>query len=158
MTKGLFDLGKSPFLVSNDNSEKDKTRAFKTSQKNHIYDEQEGKCSMCGEKTPRSIMHFHHEKAYAKGGKTITSNAKGLCPNCHAKVHHKERVKEADKPNKERNTNPFSVNGSNPFMSDNRKSGGIFASTGSNNIFKTTNKNIFETSNKKKKQKNPWEF
>ncbi len=90
---------------------KDSRRSFTATQKKEILYQQDNKCasSLCRHKKldPRAT-HFHHEKPWSSGGRTIISNGKALCAECHEIVSHKQRVKNVDKKRTNRDSNPFS--------------------------------------------------
>lgn len=54
------------------------------SYKDYIYEQQNGKCLLCG---CNSIDNYHHIVPKSKGGSDTASNIAGLCLNCHHKVH-----------------------------------------------------------------------
>jgi hypothetical protein len=78
-------------------TERDTRRAFTSTQKNEILYQQDNKCAICHEKLDPRAKHFHHEKPWSSGGRTITQNGRALCANCHEKETHKERLKKVDK-------------------------------------------------------------
>mgnify|MGYP003979910157 FL=1 len=53
----------------------------------------QGKCQLCGEDAPfenkyrEPFLEAHHVKWLARGGDDVITNAVGLCPNCHRKMH-----------------------------------------------------------------------
>ena len=86
---------------------KDIRRAFTKTQQNEILYQQDGKCAKCHEKLDPRATEFDHKKPWASGGRTIKTNGRALCANCHRKITHETRLKRVDKKRKPRNTNPF---------------------------------------------------
>src|SRR3989337_3857429 len=62
---------------------KDSRRSFTTTQKKEILYQQDNKCAKCHEKLDPRAMHFHHEKPWGSGGRTITANGRALDAKCH---------------------------------------------------------------------------
>ncbi|MDH5744583.1 MAG: HNH endonuclease, partial [Candidatus Aminicenantes bacterium] len=85
---------------------RDSRRAFNQTQKKAILHQQDYKCAKCHEKLDLRATHFHHEKPWASGGRTITENGRALCSKCHDILSHKERLKQTDK---KRRKKPLSV-------------------------------------------------
>jgi hypothetical protein len=99
-------------MFLSDKPKRDKRRAFALSQKHEIWTQQDGKCAgtYCGHKKldPRTV-EYDHKKPWASRGRTITTNGRALCANCHKIETHKKRLKKVEKrPRKE--TNIFGVN------------------------------------------------
>jgi hypothetical protein len=76
---------------------RDGRRAFTTTQKNEILHQQDGKCAECHKKLDVRVIEYHHIKAWAAQGRTVTQNGAALCPTCHKLKTHKERLKSIDK-------------------------------------------------------------
>jgi len=113
MPKSPYDFDVSSILSGGQEKKKptrDSRRAFSQTQRNHIFAQQDGKCAECHEKLDFTTVRYHHAKPWAYGGRTITVNGRALCPNCHAKITHKERLKKVDKKRTQKQTNPFYVN------------------------------------------------
>jgi len=99
---GLFDDFNTGYnLGIGVKSKKRKRKTVPTSIKKEVLYKQNYKCAKCGKKLPPT-RHFHHKKAISKGGKNTIGNIIALCPNCHAKIHHRERVRTANKKVKEK--------------------------------------------------------
>lgn len=60
-------------------------RAFTQSQKEQMYEEQQGICPGCGKHFELSEMEADHWKPWSKGGKTELKNLKMLCADCNRK-------------------------------------------------------------------------
>ncbi|UCD13583.1 MAG: HNH endonuclease [Thermoplasmatales archaeon] len=76
---------------------KKKTRStISKSIKNEVLVRQGYKCYKCRRTLP-AVKHFHHKRPVSKGGKNTLANIIALCPNCHSKHHHKQRVRKADR-------------------------------------------------------------
>jgi 5-methylcytosine-specific restriction endonuclease McrA len=91
---------------------RDKRRAFTRTQKNEIWAQQDGECASanCGHaKLDTRSVEYDHKKSWASRGRTITTNGRALCANCHKIETHKKRLKKVEKrPKKE--INPFAIN------------------------------------------------
>jgi hypothetical protein len=81
----LEDLGLKP-----------KRQPIASSQKNKIWDRQNGKCAICGKPLQRSSTHYDHIKEVSKGGLSTTSNLRAVCADCHYQRHNEDRAKKAD--------------------------------------------------------------
>ena len=60
-------------------------RTFDDYIKSSIYEQQGGKCAICGKSFKISEMHADHKKAWSKGGKTVAENCQMLCRDCNLK-------------------------------------------------------------------------
>lgn len=60
------------------------------SNKEYIWEKQEGKCLLCGD----SIEQYHHIVPRSKGGSNSVKNVVGLCSKCHVEVHKDEKEKD----------------------------------------------------------------
>lgn len=49
------------------------------------YEEQDGKCAICGKPFPQSKMHGDHITPWSKGGRTVYENLQMLCRDCNLK-------------------------------------------------------------------------
>lgn len=58
------------------------------------------KCERCGKKMKKGIWHFHHKDG--NPSHNTVSNIILICPNCHAELHHKERLRKASKKTKKK--------------------------------------------------------
>ncbi len=108
---GLFDDFKVDYDMGiGAKPEKRRRKSVPTSIKKEVLYKQNYKCAKCGKKLPPT-RHFHHKKAVSKGGKNTVSNVIALCPNCHAKIHHRQRVKKANKKAraKKKKKNPWEI-------------------------------------------------
>lgn len=54
-------------------------RAFEDNVRRTKYEQQKGKCSICGKPFPFEEMHGDHIKPWSKGGKTVPDNCQMLC-------------------------------------------------------------------------------
>jgi hypothetical protein len=107
-----FKLPKNTFpSIGKTTPKRDTRRTFTATQKKEILYQQGGKCasSECQHKKldPRAT-HFHHEKPWGSGGRTIIANGRALCADCHEIASHRQRVKDVDKKRPTRDSNPFS--------------------------------------------------
>lgn len=89
-------------------TKKDSRRSFSPTQKKEILYQQDGKCARCHKKLDPRATHFHHEKAWASGGRTKVVNGRALCADCHEIISHRDRLKQVDKKRTPKDTNPFS--------------------------------------------------
>lgn len=64
-------------------------RTFDDYIKSTIYEQQGGKCAICGKSFEVSEMHADHIKAWSKGGKTVAENCQMLCVDCNLKKSNK---------------------------------------------------------------------
>jgi hypothetical protein len=81
-------------------AKRDSKRAFSQTQKNQILKQQNGKCAgkWCKHgKLDPTATHFHHIKGWADGGETKVKNGAAVCPNCHVKIAHEERLAKQEK-------------------------------------------------------------
>ena len=62
-----------------------KLRAFSDSDKDTMYERQQGICPMCGGHFERNEMHGDHIVTWSKGGKTTLDNGQMLCKDCNLK-------------------------------------------------------------------------
>lgn len=60
-------------------------RQFDERTKATIYEQQGGKCAICGKHFEISEMHADHKKAWSSGGKTVAENCQMLCADCNLK-------------------------------------------------------------------------
>lgn len=124
---GSIDLGfkpkrkqQSPLNIGfglpqqNKEVERDTRRSFSQSQRNDIWDKQNGKCARCKNPLKRASTHYDHITPWERGGRTEVKNGQALCANCHSEKTNKDRLKKVDKKRKSRNTNPSFSN--NPFL------------------------------------------
>lgn len=95
MPKNTLNIGPSPLLISK--PKRDIRRAFSSTQKKEILYQQDNKCARCHKNLDPRAIHFDHKKPWASGGRTITTNGRALCANCHEIISHKERLKKVDK-------------------------------------------------------------
>ncbi len=75
--KGVY-----PYVLTGDEKELS-IRAFTDSQKRTAYEQQEGKCYVCGEHFEIEGMEADHITPWSRGGKTIPDNCKMLCKACN---------------------------------------------------------------------------
>ena len=83
--------------LSQGQPKKDSRRSFTSTQKKEILYQQDNKCARCHEKLDPRTIHFHHKKPWSSGGRTITTNGRALCANCHEIVSHEDILKGVDK-------------------------------------------------------------
>lgn len=88
---------------------RDSRRSFTSTQKKQILYQQDNKCAKCHKKLDPRAIHFHHQKPWSSGGRTITANGRALCPGCHEILSHKERLKKVDKRRKKKQTSVFDL-------------------------------------------------
>ena len=70
----------------------DALRYFTDTQKDVIWDQQNGKCA--GTSCEHSILEksyvkFHHKKGWADKGQTVIENGQAVCSDCHDPGHTK---------------------------------------------------------------------
>lgn len=58
-------------------------RAFSDSMKQKVYEQQSGRCKICGEEFALFEMEGDHVVPWAEDGKTIEDNCQMLCKKCH---------------------------------------------------------------------------
>ena len=87
-------LGLNSIWQSQKSNKKDHKRQISKSEKNEVWERQNGKCARCHKQLIPSATQYDHIKPYAKGGETDTSNIQALCANCHSKKTNRDRVKE----------------------------------------------------------------
>lgn len=75
---------------------RDKRRYFNKTEKKEILYQQDSKCANCHERLDPRAIHFHHEKAWADGGRSIAVNGRAVCPTCHEILEHKQRLKKSE--------------------------------------------------------------
>lgn len=85
--------------------ERDTRRAFSLTQRNELWDRQNGKCAKCRKPLLRSAVHFDHKTPWEDGGKTEVKNGQALCPNCHTVKNNKDRLKKIDSIRKPKSDN-----------------------------------------------------
>ena len=89
---------------------RDVRRAFNQTQRKEILYQQDSKCARCHQRLDPRDIHYHHEKPWASGGRTITTNGRAVCGSCHNILHHEIKVKESDKTKKSnRDNNSFGL-------------------------------------------------
>lgn len=103
--KNPLNVGFSSLYPSE--TKKDSRRSFSETQKKEIRYQQDNKCARCHEKLDPRVIHYHHKKPWASGGRTIVVNGRALCPKCHEIITHEDRLKRVDKKRKPRTANPF---------------------------------------------------
>jgi hypothetical protein len=103
--KNPFEL---PSLYSS-KPKRDSRRSFTSDQKKKILHQQNMKCAKCHKKLDIRAIHFHHQKAWASGGRTIIKNGRAVCPKCHEIVSHEERLRKTDKKRKRKQSSPFDL-------------------------------------------------
>lgn len=77
-------------------SGRDKRRAFTESQKHEILHQQNYKCATCHKKLDLRVTEYDHIKPWADKGKTKIINGAALCPTCHRLKTHKETVRKVE--------------------------------------------------------------
>jgi len=90
-------------------TKRDSRRAFTKTQQEEILYQQDSKCAVCHKKLDPRAIHFHHNKPWASGGRTITRNGRAVCPKCHEILTHKERLKKVDKKRRKRKSRKESI-------------------------------------------------
>jgi len=104
-TKDPFGLGIR--TSSKKKTDRDTRRSFTQSQKNEIWDKQEGMCAKCEETLKRAGTHYDHKIPWEKGGKTEVKNGQALCATCHSIKSNKDRLKNVDKKRKPKPSDAF---------------------------------------------------
>ena len=100
---GSYGLGNNE-----DKSGRDTRRQISTSEKNKVWDNQDGKCYYCGNTLKRASVQYDHKKGYAESGKTDIKNVVACCANCHAEKTNEDRIKKiTKKPKEPRQTDMF---------------------------------------------------
>lgn len=89
-------------------TKRDKKRSLGATEKKEIQARQKLKCAKCKKPLDPRAIHYHHKKEWSEGGKTNIKNCQALCPNCHEKESHKQRLKKIEKKKKEPK-NPYSI-------------------------------------------------
>lgn len=89
-----FDVTKKAgiyeYLLDGEKNEKFLSiRQFNDRTKTTIYEQQGGKCAICGKSFDISEMHADHKIAWSKGGKTVAENCQVLCSDCNLKKSNK---------------------------------------------------------------------
>ena len=79
------------------NKIKRKRQPISQSQKNTVFDKQEGKCHFCKKRLNLSHTEFDHIEEVEQGGKSTTDNLRAACANCHSERHNRDRAKKIDK-------------------------------------------------------------
>jgi len=88
-------------------NKRDGRRKFTQTQRKEILYQQNNKCSRCHKMLDPRDIHYHHEKPWASGGRTITTNGRALCGSCHNIIGHEANLKKVNKKRPERSTNYF---------------------------------------------------
>ena len=65
-------------------------RQFDDYQKRTMYENQHGKCAICGKEFPIEQMHGDHKKPWVNGGTTTLENGQMLCHKCNAEKSSKD--------------------------------------------------------------------
>ncbi|NCN87206.1 HNH endonuclease [archaeon] len=94
------------FLVGRDVSKKTTRKNPTKSQRDSVFDKQQGKCYRCKKKLMLAHTQYHHIKHVANNGRTTRNNLVALCANYHSELHKEERAKKADKKQKEKKKLP----------------------------------------------------
>lgn len=71
---------------------RDKHRNFTTTQKNEILYQQNNLCSYCKEELDPRTTQFNHDVPWSCEGRTITQNGSAVHRDCHAIIHHNDRL------------------------------------------------------------------
>jgi hypothetical protein len=91
---------------------RDKRRSFTTTQKNEILYQQNNLCAYCKcELDPRTTQ-FNHDDPWSSDGRTITQNGSAMHRDCHAVIHHNDRLlKQNDIGRPKPSKNKSNING-----------------------------------------------
>lgn len=100
------------------------------SEKNLIWDKQEGNCDICGKRLSPTTSEYHHRDENPANWKL--SNLSIICVGCHKKETNKQRVKKVQKRRREK---------------EREESGGLFSGS-----------SLFGPSSKRKKPKSQFDF
>jgi 5-methylcytosine-specific restriction endonuclease McrA len=76
---------------------RDSKRTFSKTVKNHVWNNQNGKCKGCRHQLKPSSTHYDHIKAWEDGGKSTEENCQALCANCHMDKTNEDRLKKQKK-------------------------------------------------------------
>ena len=105
MAKFGMDIGKvlgtNPNLLGKAERSKDSRRSFTKTQKNEIWERQNGRCAKCPKKLDTRTVEYDHIKPWADKGKTILENGEALCANCHKLKSHSDKLKKFNKKKKQ---------------------------------------------------------
>lgn len=86
-------------------SRRDKSRAFRQTQKEEILFQQNNKCARCHKKLDPRDIEYDHIKPWAANGKTATVNGAALCGSCHNKKTHEERLRRLEPKKRKKSSN-----------------------------------------------------
>ena len=67
---------------------------MKQSEKNEIWDRQNGRCWKCKHRLELSSVQYHHIKHKSDGGDDSLRNIRAVCANCHSKIHNKDNLRK----------------------------------------------------------------
>lgn len=71
-------------ILKGDKKDFNDSRSINKRLKEQVYKKCKNRCVICKSK---ELLHIHHIKEYAKGGRTELSNLVLLCASCHADTH-----------------------------------------------------------------------
>ena len=71
-----------PYILTRDERHLN-LRTFTQNMKQRVYQRQDGKCVMCNEEFPISMMDADHITPWSEGGKTVEENCQVLCRECN---------------------------------------------------------------------------
>jgi len=102
MVRNQYPFGIQPLNLygsSKKESERDGRRNFSQTQRKEILYQQDNRCARteCHKRLDPRDIHYHHEKPWASGGRTITTNGRAVCGSCHNILGHEENLKRVDK-------------------------------------------------------------
>lgn len=86
-----YDFGFKPIKLNNPYAEPKKRTAVRTSDKKHLLDHQNGKCYRCKKSFKQMKVRaiLHHKNLNPKDNRI--TNMVLVCPNCHDKIHQKQK-------------------------------------------------------------------
>ncbi len=120
------------------------------SEKNEIWDRQDGQCSSCGERLSPTTSEYHHKDGDRSNWRL--SNITLVCVKCHKIETNKQRVRKVHAKRKEKETkenDPFGLSGGGLFGTQKPKKKQSSPFGGSS---------IFGPPKRKSRKKGPFDF
>ena len=91
----LYNMFRDPFAPK----KRKRVRPTK-SEKNQIWDKQDGNCDKCGKRLSPTTSEYHHKNGNPANWRL--SNLSLVCVECHKKERNKQRVKKVQKRRREK--------------------------------------------------------